>query len=75
MATFIVNGEYSDRREVQADHFIEKGSFVVFSGSAKEQVFAMPTGRVQTIELKTTPRGIVEGSHLVCGPFARPGGR
>lgn len=51
MAKFVINGAYSDRKEVVAENFNEKDSFVIFGNdSGREKVFAIPTSRIQTIE-------------------------
>lgn len=50
MAKFKVIYGGSKAREIEADHFIEKGSLIVFIGDDKNQVFALPTSLVATIE-------------------------
>ena len=51
MAKFVINGQYESRREVVADDFFEKESFVIFaSDHGRDKVFALPTARIETIE-------------------------
>ncbi|MGF0320895.1 hypothetical protein [Nocardia fluminea] len=57
MAEFRINNGYGDARTVEAHHFREVESLVIFyaDGSLKpEQVFAMPTKSVVSIE-RTAP--------------------
>lgn len=50
MAKSKVNGGCDSEKAVEADAFREEGSLVVFHNEAGEQVFAMPTTRIHTIE-------------------------
>ena len=51
MPWFRLNAGYDEEaRDIEAERFVEEGSFVVFLADTGEQVYAIPTGSVYTIE-------------------------
>ncbi|MCZ4567248.1 hypothetical protein O4216_14975 [Rhodococcus erythropolis] len=50
MAKFVMNKQYNDKKEIEADFFKEDGSYTVFISVNEEQVFACKTDNVHTIE-------------------------
>lgn len=53
MAKFHVNEGFADYKLVEADHFAEQGSLIVFKSEksrTSDQVYAIPTSLVKSIE-------------------------
>lgn len=57
MATYRLNQGLSNERDIDADYFKEEGSMTIFRSKQparserSDQVFAIPTSRVESIEL------------------------
>jgi len=50
MTVFKVNEGLDDEREIEARAFRPQGSFTVFIGEGGEQLFAIPSKHIETIE-------------------------
>lgn len=53
MAKFRINGGFDDAKDVEANHFTEVNSLIIFSSEKTgrdHQVYAMPVSHVRSIE-------------------------
>ncbi|WJJ10807.1 hypothetical protein P9990_19840 [Prescottella equi] len=50
MATFSIMNSLNKIQHVEAEKFVEEGSFVVFRDGSGAQIYAIPTAHVKTIK-------------------------